>query len=87
MKYTFTDKDYLLAHGKNPRGRGNWAFEVKGEHAISAEQYIYTHYGKTKYTVFWVDGFNLTLTEAKKQAAQMLAAAGVPAGTTVDVAP
>lgn len=87
MKYTFSNKDYLLAHGTNPRGRGSWAFEVKGEHAISAEQYVYTHYGKTKYTVFWANGGSCTLTEAKKRAAQMLAAAGVPDVITVHVAP
>lgn len=28
--YYFEDARYIRAHGKKPRGRGWWAFEIKG---------------------------------------------------------
>lgn len=30
MKTTFQTDDYVNAHGKNPKGSGNWAFRISG---------------------------------------------------------
>ena len=84
-KYTFSTGLYLRVHGEAPRGRGNWAFQIAGEHEITPAQYTDTHNGEP-YTVFILQEGWLTLTEAKKRAAQLLAEKAIPA-TTVFVAP
>lgn len=83
-KYRFSDTEYLAAHGKAPRGRGEWAFEIDGEHKMPVAYYTGRSYGTTV-TVFFIPG-SLSLTEAKKQAAALLKALDIPA-TTVRVAP
>ena len=61
-KYCFSDTEYLAAHGKAPRGRGEWAFEINGEHKMPVAYYTGRSYGTTV-TVFFIPG-SLSLTEA-----------------------
>lgn len=84
-KYTFSNREYLLSHGKAPRGTGHWAFIVDGAvEDIAPEAYVDVYRMKS-FTTFWVPGV-WTLTEAKRRAAVMLAANAIPA-TTIYVAP
>lgn len=63
--YNFSNSHYQWSHGKNPRGFGNWAFEIGDK-------------------IWFATG---TLAEAKKKVSVVLKAEGIPAGTTVYVAP
>lgn len=86
-KYDFSNHDYLAAHGKAPRGTGHWAFVLKNAavEGIAPETYVERVSSYRRDTVFWVPGV-WTLSEAKKRAAVLLEANGVPFGTTVYVA-
>ena len=86
-KYEFSDRDYVLAHGKAPRGTGHWAFVLKNAavEGIAPETFIDQVSSLRRDTIFWVPGV-WTLTEAKKRAAVMLEANAIPFGTTVYVA-
>lgn len=86
-KYTFSNHEYLFSHGKAPRGTGHWAFIIENASVpgISPETFIDQVSSYRKDTIFWVPGV-WTLSEAKKKAAALLAAAEIPA-TTVYVAP
>lgn len=86
--YEFTNSSYLRSHGKAPRGTGHWAFEIHNAKlpGIAPEVFLDRIAAFRTDTIFWVPGV-CTLTEAKKKAAEMAAAAGVPAGTTLYVAP
>ena len=88
MKYEFSNHDYLRSHGKAPRGTGHWAFVIENAHVqgLGPEVFFDQVSSLREDTIFWVPGV-WTLTEAKKRAAVMLAAAGVPAGISVEVAP
>jgi hypothetical protein len=50
----FETDSYMASHGKLPKGRGNWAFEVKGETVwvndsyANAKKEIQKRYGKDK---------------------------------------
>ena len=87
-KYEFYNGDYIMAWGKAPKGTGHWAFEIENAELpeIAPEVAIRKVSAYQKNTIFWVPGV-WTLTEAKKRAAVMLEANGVPFGTTVCVAP
>ena len=63
MRITFDTRDYEMAHGRRPRGRGNWAF-CPAEH--------YSAYAPPDFSLdqtFWA-GPNLTYTEARREAAR-----------------
>lgn len=86
--YEFSNSAYINSWGKAPKGTGHWAFEIENAELpeIAPEVDIRKVSAYQKNTIFWVPGV-WTLTEAKKRAAVMLAANGVPFGTTVYVAP
>ena len=86
--YDFSNSYYLRSHGKAPRGTGHWAFEIRYAHVQGlGNEVMYDQVSSFREdTIFWVPGV-CTLTEAKKKAAEMAAAAGVPSGTTLYVAP
>jgi hypothetical protein len=52
MTFEFNTRDYLLTHGKEPRGYGSWAFmiETKGNEPVWAPQSTYADAKK------WVRG-------------------------------
>ena len=87
QRYQFSDREYVMAHGKSPRGTGHWAFILKNAtvEGIAPETFIDQVSSVQKDTIFWVPGV-WTLTEAKKRATVLLAASAVPAGTIVYVA-
>ena len=86
--YEFSTYEYVWSHGKAPRGTGNWAFGIPYAHVqgLGNEVFFDQVASFREDTIFWVPGV-CTLTEAKKKAAAMAAAAGVPSGTTIYVAP
>lgn len=87
-KYDFSNYDYVRSHGKTPKGTGHWAFVLENAvvEGIAPETYIDQISSHRKDTIFWVPGV-WTLSEAKKKAAALMEAAGVPYGITVYVAP
>ena len=87
-KYEFSNSEYIRVYGKAPKGTGHWAFVLERFVAdgIAPETFIVRVSAYRVDTTFWVPGV-WTLTEAKKRAAVMLEAYGVPFGTTVYVAP
>ena len=86
--YNFSNNAYVRSHGKAPRGTGHWAFCIKNAaiDGIAPETFIDQVDAYRKDTIFWAPGV-WTLSEAKKKASALLKAAGVPAGTTIHVAP
>jgi hypothetical protein len=82
-KYNFSTSEYILSHGKSPRGIGHWAFEIEG---CSLPEIAPEACVDRRSTIFWVPGV-WTLSEAKRRAEVMLEANAVPFGTTVSVAP
>lgn len=60
----FSTREYLSAHGKAPRGRGQWAF-------CPANRYDSSNY------LDFVKWFGSSYAEAKRDAAKAFAAAGV----------
>ena len=87
-KYEFSNSEYLMEHGKAPKGTGHWAFVLKNAHVqdLAPEVMFEQVSAFREDTIFWVPGV-WTLAEAKKRAAVMLEACAVPFGTTVYVAP
>lgn len=86
--FEFSNHEYLYSHGRAPRGTGHWAFEIHNAtvEGIAPEVYFDRVSAYRTDTIFWVPGV-CTLTEAKKKASALAAAAGVPAGTILFVAP
>lgn len=89
--YEFSNRDYVLSHGKAPRGAGHWAFTLKntvveGIAPETPDTFIEQVSPTRMDTTFWIPGV-WTLSEAKRRASVFLAAHAVPAGTTVYVAP
>lgn len=86
--YEFSNHEYLCSHGRAPRGTGHWAFEIHSAKLpeIAPEVFLDAVSSYRTDTIFWVPGV-CTLTEAKKKATALAAAAGVPAGTILFVAP
>lgn len=86
-RYEFSNRDYVLSHGKAPRGTGHWAFVLKNAvvEGIAPETFIDQVSPTRRDTIFWIPGV-WTLSEAKRRAAVLMAAQAVPAGTTVYVA-
>jgi len=86
-RYEFSNREYVLAHGKAPRGTGHWAFILKNAavEGIAPETFIDQISAYQRDTIFWVPGV-WTLAEAKKRAAVMLEANAIPFGVTVYVA-
>jgi hypothetical protein len=70
MKIYFCTSEYEKSHGKMPRGRGGWIFAA--ERNPQSDRMIFT-------------GSNLTLTEAKKEAAAKLTAHNLALGVEADV--
>ena len=76
MAVLFMNGSYIFNHEHAPRGRGKWAFTVRGEHEnVSPEQMIEKINGRT-YTTFFVPEVCL-YSEAKKKAIEMLKAKGI----------
>lgn len=88
MKYSFGKSAYRLAHGKDPKGAGHWAFAVHGAKLpdIAPETFVDDLPFNVPMTIFWVPGV-WTLTEAKRRASAMLAANAVPEWAHIEIAP
>ena len=70
MPVEFDDSQFRFAHGKNPKGRGGWAFEfVKGGIALINPDEN-PDLGELAF-VWWVPGGSCLFSEAKKWAHQM----------------
>jgi hypothetical protein len=87
MKYYFSNIDFEYSHEKAPRGKGYWAFTVKGVEAPHiTEHCMLDRYGRRTDTTFFIDEY-LTLTEAKKLACKLLEKNGISYNKTIYVAP
>lgn len=66
--FTFSTRDYKYSHDKEPRGKGFWAFSLKGKNE----------------PVYWANEDKaITLTEAKKKAENHYKSQGITHGIIV----
>jgi hypothetical protein len=65
-RFEFSTTDYEWAHGREPRGRGSWAFSLERNPDVSAD------------TVLWSP--SMTFTDAKRWFAAEAGRRGLPAG-------
>lgn len=88
MKYNFDSTAYRRENGIVPRGKGHWAFIVRGASLpdIAPETSIERDCIGVPDTLFWIPGV-WSLTEAKKRASIMLAANAVPEWAEIEIAP
>lgn len=72
MKTEFSDRAYQFSHGRAPRGRGSWAFDIDGLKDPAT--------GDNK--IFWFFG---TLAEAKKQMRDACRLLDTPPNVTIHI--
>lgn len=74
VKIEFSHKDFVASHGKEPRGRGSWAFEVFVTGDSCPEGEVFKMPDDTLLGLVWSTGGS-TLAEARRECGRKAIAA------------